>query len=146
MGNELAHEYGYPTIREVPVKKDAYCLLGLQKDATHIKLINPRIYFNSGKMYKDNETYRDYPKEVDYNDVKPNRWCVGPDALIWNPFRCSSGVITYDINSSKEKTTKKLQVMWYCAGKHEWDVNWFALGLGEETASEALFKKMFSGE
>lgn len=33
--------------------------------------------------------------------------------------------------------------MWYSSPEHEWDVNWSAIGIGRESASEQLFSKMF---
>lgn len=33
--------------------------------------------------------------------------------------------------------------MWYSSPEHEWDVNWFAVGLGQVGASKQLFTKMF---
>jgi hypothetical protein len=50
--------------------------------------------------------------------------------------------MTYDVSNNEGNTNKKLQIMWISSPKHDFDVNWFALGFGEEVASKNLYKKL----
>jgi hypothetical protein len=91
----MGQSYAHPRINEAPVSHDTYCLVSLKKDAKHLKLTNPRIYFESGKLYKDADRYKEYPRTVNYNDHTKNQWCFSRST---GPFFGSCGVMTYDVS------------------------------------------------
>ena len=79
------------------------------------------------------------PDILDFNDEKKHHVCFCKKTAA---LAGSCGMLTYNIaRLDGQACNKKLQLMWITSPSHDTDVNWFAVGFGDETASQRLYMR-----